>query len=53
MEEMVFYPAPPGARSLLVPTYTSGVPLESSVFVLPHPKKVKPGGEDASFTRDG
>ena len=53
VEEMVFYPAPPGARSLLVPTDISGVRLESSVFVLPHPKKVKTGGEDASFTRDG
>ena len=54
VEEMVFYPAPPpDARSLLVPTDASSVTLESSVVVLPHPKKVKTGGEDASFSRDG
>ena len=54
VEEMVFYPAPPpDARSLLVPTDASTVTLESSVVVLPHPKKVKTGGEDASFSRDG
>ena len=54
VEEMVFHPAPPpDARSLLVPTDASTVTLESSVVVLPHPKKVKTGGEDASFSRDG
>ena len=54
VEEMVFHPAPPpDARSLLVPTDASSVALESSVVVLPHPKKVKTGGEDASFSRDG
>lgn len=52
VDEMVFYPAP-DALSLLVPTDAPSVTLESSVVVLPHPKKVKTGGEDASFTRDG
>ena len=54
VEEMVFYPAPPpDARSLLVPTDASTVTLESSVVVLPHPKKVTSGGGDGGAAGHG
>ena len=53
VEETVFAKAWPDFRDVLVPTDTSDIRLESSVVVLPHPKKVKTGGEDASFARDG
>ena len=53
MEETVFATSPSDVRSVPVPTETFSILLESSVVVLPHPKKVSTGGEDASFTCDG